>query len=146
MYHKMKGVLNMDVTRVKYGMVDPWVKKHPETTFNDFLTGHPGFKISHWSYTKRRRLVLNLPMTKSMHAGYRPEKSEDGGLTEHRSRSLYTSVWSTPVAELRKKDGVTAIGDFLEVLNKMFKLHLEPSLTQPVGSSIQSLEIRRYGR
>ena len=133
----------MDVTRVKYDQVDPWVKKHPDASFNDFIESHPGFKISHWSYTKRRRLVLNLPMTASMESGYRPNKSD---LSEHRSRSLYTSVWSCPVAELKKKDGITAIGEVLDILNKTFKLHLESTLTQSVGSTTQNLEVRRYGR
>ena len=125
----------MDISRVDYSQVDPWVKRHPKASFNDFMGENPGFKISHWSFTKRKRFVLGLPPTRSMQSGYRPNEN-----------SLYTSVWSTPAEELKKKDGIKVVEELLDVLNKQFKLRLEPALIQQVGSREQNLEIRRYGR
>jgi len=133
----------MDVTRIDYKKLDLWIKKNQEKTFRDLLAEMPDFKCSHWSFTKRRNKVLGLRMTKSMYSDYR---SSPDSSTERRSRSMYTSVFSMPVAELKKKDSLSAVNDVINLINHAFKLHLEPALIQLVGSDIQNFEIRRYNR
>ena len=133
----------MNVARIDYKKLEVWIKKNREGTFSDLLTEIPGFKCSHWSFTKFRNKVLNLPMTKSMYNGYRPD---DSSTIERKNRSMYTSVFSMPVAELKKKDSIAAVNDVINLVNKAFKLHLEPALIQMIGSDIQNFEIRRYNR
>jgi hypothetical protein len=130
----------MDVSRVDYPKVDSWVKKHPEGGYEGFLHAYPNFKISSWSFRKRRAKVLHLKLTPSMVPGYKGTGT--GG--NRRTRSAYTTVYSTPVQDLRKKNGVEAASEIIEALNRIFHLGLEPAQVEVVGSGTLKFEIRRH--
>jgi hypothetical protein len=134
----------MNITPIEYSKVDPWIKKNPESKYPDFMKANPKIKCSSWSFEKRRRKVLKLPLTPSMQKGYKPNKSE-GGSTRS-SRWVYSTVCTLPVDDLKAKDGITVAQEILGEINKAFKLNLEIAQVNLFGENKQVLEIRRYNR
>jgi len=132
--------------KLDYSKVDPWIKKYPNGNFKGFLQDNPKLSISDWTFRKRKAKVLNLPLAPSMQDDYRGPTSSDGGAVDRRSRSVYTTVYTTSIQELKKKNGVEAVSDFIGILNRSFKLHLESAQIEVIGSGVQSFEIRRYSR
>jgi hypothetical protein len=131
--------------RIDYSKLDPWIKKHPEAKYAEFVVANPKFNSSIWSYTKRRAKLLGLPMTPSMKRGYRSNKSE-GEVLDRRSRSIYNTIYSISVPDLKKKNGIVAASEIISAMNRIFKLHLESAQVEVLGTGIQNYEIRRYGR
>jgi hypothetical protein len=130
--------------RLDYSKIDPWIKKNPKANFEDFVKVNPKVAISSWTFRKQRARLLGLTMPPSMRSDYRGGK---GGSTEgRRSSSVYTTVYSTPIQELKKKDGVAAVSEFIGIINRMFKLHLESAQIEMFGSGVPKFEIRRYSR
>ncbi len=130
-----------------YSKIDLWVKSNPEASFKDFLANGPKIKLSYWTYRKRQEKVLGRPLSPSMQENNRNKKrSKREGTVDRRSRSVYTTVYSTSLQELKKKDGVTAVSEFIGVMNRLFKLHLELAQIEILGSGVQNIEIRRYSR
>jgi predicted transcriptional regulator len=138
--------------RINYSKVDPWIKKNPQGKYEDFVNANPKFEISSWSFRKQRAKVLGLKLTPSMVSGYRSKKAgaeggdEDGIVLDRRSRSLYNTVYSTPMADLKKKNGIEAASEIIAAMNRIFKLHLESAQVEVIGTGVQNFEIRRYGR
>ena len=137
--------------RIDYSKVDPWIKKNPKESYEVFSTRNPRISISRWTFAKRRALVLGLPMSPSMKSGYKspkvPKNPDDEGMfVDRRSRSVYTTVYSTPLNDLKKKNGVEAAGEIIGAMNHIFRLHLESAQVEVIGSGIQNFEIRRYSR
>lgn len=132
--------------RIDYSKVDPWIKKNPEAKYADFVVANPKTSCSTWSFTKRRAKLLGLPLTPSMKRGYRSSKDSEGDVLDRRSRSIYSTVYSIPVADLKKKNGIEAASEIITAMNRIFKLHLESAQVEVIGTGIQNFEIRRYGR
>ena len=138
--------------RIDYSKVDPWIKKNPDAKYAEFVLANPKINCSTWSYTKRRAKLLGLPMTPSMKKGYRSSRAraaegdEEGVVLDRRSRSLYNTVYSIPIMDLKKKNGVEAASEIISAMNRLFKLHLESAQVEVLGTGIQNYEIRRYGR
>ena len=137
--------------RIDYSKVDPWIKKNPKGRFEDFVSANPKFGISNWSFRKQRAKVLGLKLSPSMTRGYRPNKSKvgeegDGLVLDRRSRSVYNTIYSISVADLKKKNGVEAASEIIAAMNRIFKLHLESAQVEVIGVGIQNFEIRRYSR
>lgn len=138
------------MNRVDYSKVDPWVKKHPDGKYTDFIADNPKVPLSIWSFAKRRAKVLGLPMTPSMKPGYRsnkqPKEGDEGIFIDRRTKSVYTTVYSTPVSDLKKKNGLEAASEIIGALNRIFKLNLESAQVEVVGSGLPNFEIRKYSR
>jgi hypothetical protein len=138
--------------RIDYSKVDPWVKKNPKERYEVFLKQNPKTPLSRWTFAKRRALILGLPMSPSMKPGYRPKVSSKGGsddegmFVDRRSRSSYTTVYTLPLNDLKKKNGIQAAGEIIAAMNRIFRLHLESAQVEVIGSGIQNFEIRRYSR
>ena len=137
--------------RIDYTKVDPWIKKNPEAKYVNFVSENPKISISTWSFTKRRAKILGLELTPSMKKGYRASqaKQQDGDeeiVIDRRSRSVYSTIFSTPVADLKKKNGIEATSEIIQAMNRIFKLHLESAQVEVIGTGIQNFEIRRYSR
>lgn len=139
--------------RIDYSKVDPWIKKNPKGKYENFLQQNPKIPISRWTYAKRRALVLGLPMSPSMKPGYRGTSTirknsvdNEEMFVDRRSRSVYTTVYSIPLSDLKKKNGIEAAGEIIGAMNRIFRLHLESAQVEIVGSGIQNFEIRRYSR
>lgn len=140
---------------IDYEKIDPLIKKAgPDAKYVDFMKANPKVKISVWSFAKRKALLLDLPMTPSMKPGYRSkntkkynESSENDPVIDRRTRSIYTTVLSMPIQELKEKNGLEAMSYFIEnIANKIFKLNLESAQVEIIGSGIQNVEIRRYNK
>lgn len=138
------------MNRIDYSKINSWVKKHPKGKYEDFIAANPTFKISNWSFRKQRAKVLGLKQSPSMLPGYRPNKQSkedgDGICVDRRSRSVYTTVFTIPVSDLKKKNGVEAASDIIGALNRVFKLNLESAQVEVVGSGLPNFEIRKYSR
>ena len=136
--------------RIDYSKVDPWIKRNPQGRYEDFVKANPKFDISSWSFRKQRAKVLGLKLTPSMVSGYRSRASKSEGdddvVVDRRSRSVYNTVYSNPITDLRKKNGVEAASEIISAINRIFKLHLESAQVEVIGTGIQNFEIRRYGR
>jgi len=134
--------------KLDYTKIDPWIKKNPEGNYASFCQDNPKITTSDWTFRKRRAKVLNLPLSPSMRDDYRGGSGGDreDGSCDRRSRSVYTAVYSTPIQDLKKKNGVEAVSEFIGVLNRLFKLHLESAMIEVIGSGVQNFEIRRYSR
>lgn len=132
--------------KINYQKVDPWIKANPDARYREFVKAHPRFKISVWSFAKRRAFVLGLPMTPSMKPGYRSSKKTGAPVRAGRSRSVYTALWSVPVKGIEKKPGPALYREIIDEMNNAFKLHLEVVQISDTGTGEQQLEIRRYNR
>ena len=119
-----------------YEKIDPIIRESPNLKFKEFSRKFPGLKISPWSFIKRRKSIL-VPLF-SGGINDRPSLAAETG-----KATVYTSVWSCPMKELRGT-GLETVRDLLDAVNRSFQLHLEPAVIEVTGS--RSLEIRRYSR
>jgi len=150
-YNLYQGVF---MVRIDYSKVDPWIKKNPKGTFEDFVKEYPKFGISSWSFRKQRAKVLGLKLSPSMVKGYRSKTSqaasgEEDGIpvgVDRRTRSVYSTIFSIQIADLKKKNGIEAASEIISAMNRIFKLHLESVQVEIVGTEIQNFEIRKYSR
>jgi hypothetical protein len=130
------------MNRIDYSKVDLWIKKHPQGEFQDFLAENPQVSMSIWTF-KRRLKVLGLPGARK----YRPRKKDGEGIClDRRSRTAYTTVFTIPVSDLKKKNGVEAASEIIGALNRVFKLGLESAQVEIIGSGLPNFEIRKYSR
>lgn len=133
----------MPLPRLDYSKIDPWIKKHPKENYDAFKKANPKIVVSNWTYRKRRAKILGLPMAPSMKDDYR---GGSGNSSERRTRSVYTTLYSESIQELKNKNGIEVLSEFLNVMNKTFKLHLELAQIELIGSGVTQLEVRRYSR
>jgi len=133
--------------QIDYVKLDTLIKKNPDAKFLEFIKLYPKFKVSAWSYTKRRATILGLPLTPSMSDDYRQARRANTAPSERRSRSVYTTALSIPVDELKGKTGLEVLNLFIDsIANKTFKLNLESVQVEPLGSGVKTIEIRRYSK
>jgi len=133
--------------KLDYSKIDPWIKKHPDNSYADFVSANPKIAVSDWTYRKRRAKVLGLHMPPSMRDDYRGgDGNKDGSIDRRSSRSVYTTVYSAPIKDLKAKNGLEAVSDFIGIMNRIFKLHMESAQVEVIGIGIQNFEIRRYSR
>ena len=136
--------------RIDFSKVDPWVKKNPNGKYADFVVANPKVSCSTWSFTKRRAKILGLKLSPSMTTGYRSQSKtpgdDEGMFVDRRTRSVYTTVYSIPTTDLKKKNGIEAASEIISAMNRVFKLHLESAQVEIIGTGIQNFEIRKYSR
>jgi hypothetical protein len=132
------------ILRIPYDKVDPWIKKNPEARYKDFITRVKNIPISIWSFEKRRRVVLKLPLTPSMQQGYRSSKV--GPSSASRNSCVYSTVLSLPATEIEGKKSVEIIQTLIDHLNDALSLGLEAVQITAVGDNTQMIEIRRYSK
>ena len=127
-----------------YSKVDPWLRKNKEGRYDDFKIECPKIRISRWTFEKRRRIILNLPLCPSMQKGYR---SSDKDSPRTKNSCIYSTLLSLPISELEGKKSIEVIQLFIEQLNNSLKLGLEAVQIMLVGNGNKPIiEIRRYSR
>lgn len=133
------------MARIAYNKIDPWIKKNPDARYKDFIARVKNIPVSVWSFEKRRRKVLNLPLSPSMEPGYR---SSGTGASRSRKSCIYSTLLSLPTAEIEGKSNVEVIQTLIEHLNDALKLGLEAVQITAVGGSGSgtTIEVRRYSK
>jgi hypothetical protein len=135
--------------KLPYAKIDPWIKANKEGSYVQFCKENPKITMSGWTFRKRRAKLLGLPVCPSMEDSYRGRKTPRLSGEEpsiRRSQQVYTSIYTRPVEELRKLDGVQGANEMIVAINKLLKLHLESAMIEVIGSGVQNFEVRRYTR
>ena len=133
--------------KLDYSKIDPWIKKNPEGSYIEFCKANPKIIMSGWTFRKQRAKLLNLPMCASMRDDYRgPETGGSRTYSPRRVQQVYSAIYSRPIEELRKLDGVQGANEMIMAVNQLLKLHLESAQIEVIGSGVQNFEVRRYNK
>jgi hypothetical protein len=132
------------MNQVDYAKIDPWIKKNPEGRYKQFKAKYPKVAVSIWTFEKRRRHVLNLPLSPSMQPGYR---SPYKGTPRTKNSCIYSTLLSMSTSDLEGKKDIEVIQLLIEQLNASLKLGLEAVQITLMGEgNTPMIEIRRYSK
>ena len=118
---KKSARLNYD-----WAAADAWMVKNPTEPYPVFLKKFPAYPFTDATYYSRRRRVTG----------------KGRAYTNPSRKTLYETIGSFEMAEVKKMDAITAMKALLVIIDKHGKTHVEVvQLADP-----NALEIRRFTR